>query len=97
MTTLAILFAALAPTPAPPVVIKDNKFLPGIVSVKKGRTVTWRWTGQNRHDVWFSEGPRNCSRRRSGTCTRRFNKRGSFEYFCTLHGSMTGLVKVRRP
>ena len=96
MTTLAILLAALAPAAPAQVAVKDNAFRPRTVAVRAGQSVTWRWTGRNRHDVWFEDGPRRCPRKRTGKCTRRFRERGSFEYFCTLHGSMTGLVRVRR-
>ena len=91
---LAVL-AAAAPGPAQ-VSIVDNAFRPRTLAVRRGRAVTWRWQGRRRHDVWFASGQSRCRARRAGSCTRRFRRAGRYEYFCTLHGSMTGLVRVRR-
>ncbi len=96
MTTLALVLLTLAPAAPAQVTVQDNSFRPRTVTVAVGRAVTWRWRGRRRHDVWFDGGRRPCPRQRSGRCTRRFRRRGSVEYFCTLHGSMTGLVRVRR-
>ena len=91
---LAVL-AVVAPGPAQ-VTIVDDAFRPRTLTVSRGRAVTWRWLGRRRHDVWFAEGPARCRPRRSGTCTRRFARAGRYEYFCTLHGSMAAVVRVRR-
>lgn len=88
--------AVAAPGPAP-VAIVDNHFRPRLVTVPPGRAVRWRWAGRRRHNVWFERGPRMCPTRRSGRCTRTFHKTGAYDYFCTLHGSMTGRVRVRKP
>jgi plastocyanin len=92
---LAVL-AVAAPGPAE-VSIVDNAFKPRVVAVRRGRAVVWRWKGQQRHDVWFQDGPRRCPPRRSGSCTRRFRRAGTYDYYCTLHGSMSARVLVRRP
>jgi plastocyanin len=78
--------------------IRDNRFAPRGVVVKKGAAVTWTWRGKHRHNVYFYTGtkpPRNCSTRRRGTCTRRFRHTGRYRYICTLHGSMAGVIRVR--
>jgi plastocyanin len=87
--------AVVAPGPAQ-VSIVDDAFRPRTLAVSRGRPVTWRWQGRRRHDVWFARGPARCRPRRSGSCTRRFRQVGRYEYFCTLHGSMAGVVRVRR-
>jgi plastocyanin len=92
---LAVL-AVAAPAPAQ-VSVVDNAFKPRLVTVRPGRAVRWRWMGARRHNVWFERGPRTCRTRRSGSCTRTFQKVGTYDYFCTLHGSMAGRVRVRRP
>jgi plastocyanin len=94
MTTLALVLLTLAPAAPAQVTVQDNAFRPRVVTVRVGRAVTWRWRGRRRHDVWFEDERRPCRRQRRGSCTRRFRRRGSVEYFCTLHGSMTGLVRV---
>ncbi len=91
---LAVL-AAVAPGHAE-VSVVDNAFRPRTLAVGRGHAVTWRWLGRRRHDVWFEDGPARCRARLSGRCTRRFARVGSYDYFCTLHGSMTGRVRVLR-
>ena len=105
MKPLAILIALLAlAAPAAAgdrsVAVRDNLFKPRSLTVGKGGTVTWSWRGRRRHNVYFYSGPsagrpRGCSSRRSGTCTRRFRRRGTYGYVCTLHGTMVGSVTVR--
>ena len=81
--------------------IGDNFYRPRSLTVAKGGTVTWRWDGRRRHDVYFTSGPRSgrprrCGAQRHGKCSRRFKKAGRYGYVCTIHGSMTGKVVVRR-
>jgi plastocyanin len=103
LTVVAMLAAAAAPAPvaaSAPVAVTDRGFRPRALTIRRGRAVTWAWTGRRRHDVYFVSGPRrgrprSCARRRSGTCTRRFPVAGTYGYVCTLHGTMTGRVSVR--
>jgi plastocyanin len=81
--------------------IGDNFYRPRALTVAKGATVTWRWEGRRRHDVYFTSGPRSgrprrCRAQRHGSCSRKFKKAGRYGYVCTIHGSMTGKVVVRR-
>ena len=81
--------------------IGDNFYKPRALTVAKGAKVTWRWDGRRRHDVYFVSGPRSgrprrCAAQRHGSCSRRFKKAGRYGYVCTIHGSMTGKVIVRR-
>ena len=81
--------------------IGDNFYRPRALTVAKGGTVTWRWDGRRRHDVFFTSGPRSgrprpCRAQRHGNCARKFRKAGRYGYVCTIHGSMTGKVVVRR-
>ena len=92
----AIAVVAIAAPGHAHVAVVDNAFKARAVTVRRGGAVTWRWRGHRRHDVWFQSGPARCSSRRSGTCTRRFRRAGRYEYFCTIHGTMTGVVRVRR-
>jgi plastocyanin len=92
--------ARAARAAATPVSIGDNYFKPRKVRVRRGASVTWRWRGSRRHNVYFTSGtrrPRTCAARRTGRCTRRFGRAGVYGYVCTFHGSMTGRVVVRRP
>jgi plastocyanin len=97
LTVVAVLASAAAPAPA---IVTDRGFRPRALAISRGRAVVWTWRGRRRHDVYFVSGPRrgrprSCGRRRSGSCTRRFRAAGTYGYVCTLHGTMTGRVRVR--
>ncbi len=81
------------------VTVGDNVFRPRATDIRTGAAVTWTWRGRRRHNIVFVSGPsgkpRDCRARRAGSCTRGFRRRGSFEYVCTFHGSMAGIVRVR--
>jgi plastocyanin len=80
--------------------VGDNFFKPRSATINRGDTVTWKWVGKRRHNVRFSSKsgrPSGCgpiSGTKTGKCKRAFKKAGTFGYQCTLHGSMTGKVKV---
>ena len=92
----ALAVVAIAAPGHAQVAVVDNAFKPRTVTVRRGGSVSWRWRGRRRHDVWFQDGPGRCSKRRSGGRTRRFRRAGRYEYFCTVHGTMAGVVRVRR-
>ncbi len=73
--------------------VDDNVFKPKTVRITRGATVTWRWVGDRDHNV-VGKGFRSSTRER-GTYKRRFARRGTFNYRCTLHDGMTGTVRVR--
>ena len=84
------------------VAVDDYFFKSKSVAVKRGGVVTWIWRGSDDHNVVFTSAPRRvkkpkrCGTRSSGTCSRRFRRRGTYRYVCTLHAtSMTGKVRVR--
>ena len=90
------------------VVIADQSFNPGIVSVPPGTTVTWEWkacsddgyggyAGCVSHNVTFDDGSNIASSTQStGTFSRTFNTAGTYKYHCTIHGSaMSGQVTVK--
>jgi plastocyanin len=105
MRVLAALLACAALVAAVPalargtrVKVGDDYYRSRTVDVHKGATVTWHWAGHRRHDVYFTSGrgrPARCKSRRRGSCSRRFPRRGTYSYVCTLHGAMTGRVVVR--
>jgi plastocyanin len=75
------------------VAVKDDRFEPRVIEVPAGATVTWRFQGQNTHDV---TGAGFASEKlRSGSFAHRFDTPGTFDYRCTLHPGMTGRVVVR--
>jgi plastocyanin len=84
--------------------VRDDVFSPRGVTVSRGGKVTWRWRGENPHNVAFRRVPAGASRpkrcgttsRRGASCTRKFPRRGTYRYVCTIHelAGMKGRVKV---
>lgn len=96
-TAAAIAFAAVPAAEAgnKTVTIKGLDYSPAKVTVKRGDTVTWRFADSGiKHDV-RGKGFRSSALKSSGTHKVRFTKRGTFTYFCSVHGTMRGKVVVR--
>jgi plastocyanin len=94
------------PTPAPThkrakgtVVIKgtssaDYRFSPHTLKVKHGKRVKWTWNSNAPHNITFRKLHKHSTTVQSGTYRRRFKKRGTYRYLCTVHG-FTGKVVVK--
>lgn len=78
--------------------IKDFKFLPRKITVKKGTTVTWTNQDSIRHDISPMEkndafkGSELLGKGESYSFT--FNTVGTYNYNCTPHPYMKGTVEV---
>ena len=77
--------------------IKDYKFDPPHITVKRGQTVTWVNREKRQfHSVWFesldAEEPDYLFA--DETYERSFPETGSFDYRCGPHPEMTGSVTV---
>jgi plastocyanin len=87
------------PTPAadpaggPTVVIEDLAYRPDRLTITAGDTVTWVWRdGAIAHDV---KGDGFQSKvQTEGTFRHRFPQPGRYDYRCTLHPNMTGVIEV---
>lgn len=80
--------------------VHDDHFHPAKVRVARGGTVSWRWMGDNKHDVVIehAHGAPHVAAvpaRTSGFVRRRFEQAGTYRYLCTLHEGMRGQVSVR--
>lgn len=75
------------------VTLRDSAFLPPVIQVEPGATVTWTFDdGGTEHNV---VGPEWDSGVRSdGEYQQTFSEPGSYRYRCTLHSRMTGRVDV---
>lgn len=80
------------------VTIKDFKFIPQHINIKRGDTL--RWENQEKrqyHSVWFEalgeEEPADYLFP-DDSYKREFNETGTFPYRCGPHPKMTGTVKV---
>jgi plastocyanin len=91
--------AAVAKTRA--VKIGDNYFVrkgsKPTVTVKKGTTVRWNWTGHHMHNV-IGSGPAsfNSGVKKSGHYSRKFKKAGTYSVFCSIHAGMEMKLKVKK-
>lgn len=67
------------------------------VSIKKGQTVKWVWSGKERHNVFQVDGPghfHSPTHSKSGTFKHKFTTKGTYRFVCTYHAVMTMKVKV---
>ena len=72
-------------------------FQPGTVIIQRGGSVTWNF-GSLEHSVSFSPAngvPSNIAPTYGSSVDRTFHSAGNFNYTCTIHAGMTGLVMVR--
>jgi len=78
------------------VAVTDNAFSKGTVTIHKGGSVTWRWSGTgNRHNITAIKGGKFHSKtQRSGSYTHKFRKRGTYTIICSIH-SRVMRMKVR--
>jgi len=75
-----------------------ESFSPRSLTVARGTQVTFRWTGDEPHNVVVTSGParfRTPVRRAGATFTRRFTKAGTYRIICTLHDGMRLRLTVR--
>jgi plastocyanin len=86
-----------APVQTNAVGVADDNFTPPSIVVSAGTTVTWTWApGASTHNVTFDDGTTSGDRSpASGPFSRTFASVGTFNYHCTIHPGMTGLVTVQ--
>ena len=96
----AILAAQALAASSRTVKVGDNYFVraSGVptVTVRKGTTVTWRFTGRNVHTVVVSSGPSKfrSSAKSSGTFKRKLTRAGTYRIFCSIHGASDQSMKL---
>ena len=74
------------------VAVRDDEFAPPAIEVPAGTTVTWRWDGEDEHNVVGDgfESPVQTA----GEFAHAFSEPGTYDYRCTLHFFMRGEVVV---
>jgi plastocyanin len=98
---VALLFGLVAAQPAAQrasaedsaasVAIKDFEFQPKELKVKTGATVTWTNDGSSSHTVTSDDGSFESPTLAKGkTYRRKFDKPGTYPYYCALHGGAGG-------
>jgi plastocyanin len=67
------------------------KFTPKTIHIKKGSTVTWKWTATNDdpHNVTFKGF--HSKTQEHGRFSHTFRKKGTFKYVCTIHVHTHGM------
>ncbi len=67
------------------------------VTVRKGSTVRWLWTGRKPHDVSVVSGPQRFTTplKINGSFSRRLAKAGTYKIICTLHGAADMSMRLR--
>ncbi|MHB8329695.1 MAG: cupredoxin domain-containing protein [Acidimicrobiales bacterium] len=79
--------------PSAVITIKFVSFEPGKVTIHAGQTVEWKWEDSPlAHNVTFAgfASPLQVT----GTYFHTFGEAGTYPYRCTIHASMTGVIKV---
>jgi len=82
---------ALGPQGEKLVRVADDAFDPVTKTIQEGDKVLWEWKGSHEHNVtWLdSSGAGNSATQTTGTYTRDFSSTGSYDYYCTIHGTPT--------
>jgi plastocyanin len=84
-----------APIRGPHVTIRDFTFSPQLLEVRAGTTVTWTNEDSAQHTATFRTGMADSGLLSQGQAYQlTFNTLGIFAYYCTVHPSMTGMVRV---
>lgn len=87
-------FPTATALPGNQVSVVDFSYMPGIVRIVTGQTVTWRNEGTEQHDItgsdWHS-GPLDPGY----TYRLTFGIAGTYPYRCSIHLDMTGSVIVK--
>ena len=101
IAALAVLVPAVHAAPVE-VLVKDDFFKPRSITIKKDRLVTWRWRGENPHNVAIkragsSRVVKRSALKTSGRFTYQFRRTGTWKAVCEVHDGMTMKVVVRSP
>ncbi|SRR5258706_8813578 len=76
--------------------IKGMKYNPTAITIKTGDTVTWTNADQRDHSVAATDGSFTSGNIGPGaTYSYVFTKPGKYEYACSLHPRMKGVVTVQ--
>lgn len=73
----------------------DNKFEPSDITIQQGQAVNWVFEGaSSEHDVVAKDGSFVSELMMEGSYTHMFDEPGAFDYLCSIHPEMRGLVTV---
>jgi plastocyanin len=91
------LFAIPALAATKSVALKDDKFAPKSVTVRKGTTLKFVWRGKHPHNVVVASGPKKFRSKTQikGTFKAKLTKKGTYRIHCEIHPGMNLTVKAR--
>ncbi|WP_125098322.1 cupredoxin domain-containing protein [Leucobacter chromiireducens] len=72
----------------------DNRFEPREVEIEPGQAVRWVFEGSMEHDVVAKDGSFVSELQQTGSYTHLFEEAGDYDYLCSIHPEMTGVVRV---
>ena len=81
-------------TPRVRVRIVDNNFRPASISIERGTVVKWRNRGDNTHTTTSDDGLWDRTLSPGESFKRKFRRRGTFSYHCSIHSNMLGTITV---
>ncbi len=94
LAAVLVFFTGVASADTTQVSIRDYKFQPDQVAIKKGDTVTWTNIDPVPHDVKFKDAE-SPNMKKEETYSKTFNEAGTFDYLCDIHPYMKGKVVVQ--
>jgi plastocyanin len=65
------------------VILKEIRYHPGNLTIKRGDSVKWLWRDNTEHNVTFHGF--HSRTQETGSYTVRFTHAGTFNYHCTIH------------
>ena len=75
--------------------VTDNAFSPDSVTIKAGGSVVWDWAGTSNFHSILVDSQTSGQKSGSGTFEKLFEKPGTIDYQCSIHGSaMKGKIIV---
>ena len=98
VAAVALIAATAVPTGAATSVrVDDDVFKPGSLTVRSGTTVTWRFVGDDPHNVTVKKGPVKfkSGTKSSGKFSKKLRRGGTYRIVCTIHPGMDMTLKVR--
>ncbi|CAN5347535.1 hypothetical protein BH09PSE3_BH09PSE3_05220 [soil metagenome] len=88
--------AHAAPAKTVSVQIKNFAFVPAVLTISPGTTVTWTNVDEDPHSVVSTTKTfRSAALDTNGKFSFTFTKAGDFAYFCSLHPHMTAKITVK--
>jgi plastocyanin len=79
----------------PTVQVQNSAFVPAVITIEVGETVTWVWASGLLHNVQPDDGvtPGRSGNVEAGpkTYSFTFNQIGDFRYYCQSHGGLNGV------